>query len=185
MEIHNDYTDISKVNISEDLYKKIISDFEKIKDDEIDSVYAYKTYAFGKREEKFDTYLEFDEDLELTKLRNLYTLGPEEMDSISSKFWRGYYALAAIIYHTDKNKKPEDNYKDYLSKFNFYNARIRVLSVIVSEEDSNIKLDVFEHVLNHNECYRRKNLCIRTSNDKDIPINEYVSEKQQDKLIRN
>lgn len=175
--IRHDQTDTSKVIISEELYKNIEDALHSSKEDGIKGNYNYKFYAFGEDEERFNTYLTKSEKLELKKKDNLYTVTGEDLDVLSSHFWNGDWCLANVIFHTDSDSTAEDNYNDYINYFNFYNGRVRILSIVVTEENKKPKLDIFEQIVRHNEVYRRDNVFIRV-NDIDIPLKEYQSKKE-------
>lgn len=184
MNIYNDRTDITKMIISEDLYKRFKLDYQKVKDDNIDDDYIYTFFAFGTIEGRFDLYIDFGEELQLRKKSNLYSLSNNEIENIAEQYYNHNYCFSNVIFHTNKNTSLEDSYNTYLSKYNFYNSKIALLTVIISEgENDNPKIELFEHVTNHRECYRRKNIYIRVSEDKDISIEKYIEmEKQNNKV---
>ena len=178
--IRYDKTDIAKVIMSEDLYKTIEENLQKIKDDEIKEDYVYSSYVFGDYEERFHTYFDKSEKFGLRKKYNLYTMSNDDYNTMSEHVWSGDYCLANVIYHTSKNTTAEDNYKDYISYFNFYNGKMRIFSVVVTEGDnSKPKIDFFEQVNLHREVYRRDKVFIRV-NDMDIPIEKYQTMHNED-----
>lgn len=177
IKIRHDRTDTSKIIISEELYKNIEDALHSSKEDSIKGNYNYKFYAFGEDEERFNTYLKNSEKLELKKKNNLYTVNGEDLDLLSNHFMAGEWCLANVIFHTDSDSTAEDNYNDYINYFNFYNGRVRILSIVVTEENKKPKLDIFEQIVRHNEVYRRDNVFIRV-NDIDIPLEEYQNKKE-------
>lgn len=178
--IRYDKADPAKVIISENLYKEIENNLLKIKDDEISEDYAYSSYVFGNYEGLFDTCFDKSEELELKRKENLYIITDKDYNIIENHMYSGNYCLANFIYHTSNKSTDEDNYKDYINYFNFYNGRIRIFSVIVTEnENSKPKIAFFEQIKNHNEVYIRDKVFIRV-NDKDIPMEEYQNKKQDE-----
>ena len=182
MAIRYDKTDPAKVIMSEDLYKEIKNNLLKIKADEIGEDYAYSSYVFGDYEGLFDTYFDKSEELELRRKENLYTVTDKDYNTIENHMYSGDYCLANFIYHTSNKSTAEDNYKDYMSYFNFYNRKIRIFSVVVTEnENSKPKIDFFEQIKDHNEVYIRDKVFIRV-NDKDIPIDKYQAKEDENEV---
>ena len=181
MEIRNDRTDKSKVILAEEVYKKILTEYEDKKEIEIDKDYNYCFYLYGNEEDTFNTYLYEPEELEIRKKKSLYIVNGDVMDTFTNHFWNNQYKLANVIFHFDKETKIEDNYKEYLSKFNFFVSNVTVFSILISkDEEDKPKLDIYEQNQLHNECYIKNNIYIRT-NEKDIPINEYITENIKNK----
>ena len=182
--IRYDKTDPAKIIISEELYNFIEDELNKIKDDDIDNDYNYSFYAFGEYEGRFNTYLNKSENLELKRKNNLYTVSSDDMELLSSHFWNGEYCLANVIFHTTDSSSSEDNYDDYINYFNFYNGRVRVLSIVVTENNSKPKLDIFEQISRFNEAFRRDKIYVRV-NDKDILLQDYQIDKEKKEVSGN